>query len=65
MKDKLRPCPFCGGNDYHIEHRDLVPFNDVRDNAFKIVCDNCGASGPVVKREELLATWNAARRRKV
>ena len=52
-----RPCPFCGGNDYHVEYCD-------RTDRHHIVCENCGVEGPIVKRDELLSTWNMAKRRK-
>lgn len=47
----LLPCPFCGGNDYHVEYSD-------RSDLYHIICDNCGASGPTCKREELQKRWN-------
>lgn len=51
----LLPCPFCGGRDYHVEYHGQTITDGQH---YFIVCDNCGASGPTCKREELQKRWN-------
>lgn len=50
---KLKPCPFCGGNNVNI-----VPFGFTKVTQF-IECDDCGASvRPCIDESEVIAAWN-------
>ncbi len=50
--ERLKPCPFCGGQDPV-----LVPVGK-RGNAH-VVCTACGSGGPVLQAEEAAGLWNA------
>ena len=60
MSDKLKPCPFCGGNA-HIE--DISEPDDM-DAIWMIVCKKCGGSasfgmdGCDATKDEAIAAWN-------
>ena len=55
MSDKLKPCPFCGGNA-HIE--------DIMNATWMIVCNECGGSvsfgldGCDATKDEAITAWN-------
>lgn len=50
MKEKLKPCPFCGGKPY-VE-------KDTEDN-MTVDCQECFASGPFsYTEEEAIKAWN-------
>jgi Lar family restriction alleviation protein len=57
MSDELKPCPFCGNNDY------MTVEGTVSSNNFQVVCSwlsgGCGASGGVRRTQaEAIAAWN-------
>ena len=60
MSDKLKPCPFCGGN------ADIEDISEPEDmNAiWMIVCKKCGGSasfgmgGRDATKDEAISTWN-------
>lgn len=50
-KEKLLPCPFCGGN--------RLTMNDSGYDDWFLVCDDCGADGPTaVTRYNAKYLWN-------
>lgn len=54
---KLMPCPFCGESDQDtllIEHM----VGTVRRPAYRVVCDNCGASTGYSDRGDHVKEWN-------
>ena len=56
MKDKLKPCPFCGGKAKVIEEYDCM----IGKNAYFIECCNCRATfynGNANKNKEI-EKWN-------
>lgn len=51
-KTKLKPCPFCGGNDHYLYPEDC-------DRAVWWVCRGCGIEGPIgTTRLEATKRWN-------
>lgn len=49
----LKPCPFCGEVDY------LEKTSDLKSWGAWIVCESCGAGGPVEDTQiESLQRWN-------
>lgn len=55
QKGPLKPCPFCGGTDLHVE-TDSSP-----DCTLQVICDNleCEAQGPnVLGQENCEKAWN-------
>lgn len=52
MADKLKPCPFCGGNA--VETR-----TDDNGTSWYIFCNDCGLSaGYSMTEEDLIGAWN-------
>lgn len=50
MSDKLKSCPFCGGEAEVVE----TLFYD-----YKVACEKCGASTPLCDSEEMaVEAWN-------
>ncbi|MDL9982959.1 Lar family restriction alleviation protein [Providencia rettgeri] len=53
--DKLRQCPFCGGEDLTIESHSYRTW-------FYVRCHSCGLKGPEVNdKETALTVWNSMR----
>ena len=53
---ELRPCPFCGvARNLMVEH---MPGTILRP-AYRVLCDNCGASTGYTDRGDHIAAWNA------
>ncbi|MCK1144552.1 Lar family restriction alleviation protein [Providencia stuartii] len=53
--DKLRQCPFCGGEDLTIESHSYRTW-------FYVRCHLCGLKGPEVNdKETALTVWNSMR----
>ena len=61
MTEKLKPCPFCGGEKLIIDDgpcEDGVPCNWGRKEFF-VYCSTCGgASGCKFTKEEAAEAWN-------
>lgn len=52
MSEKLKPCPFCGGNK--VETR-----TDDEGISWYIFCNNCGAMcGYALSEDEVVKAWN-------
>ena len=51
MKEKLKPCPFCGASGETILKQDLY-------KPYYVICRNCGARIEVRKKEEVVREWN-------
>ena len=62
MNEKLRPCPFCGGEAYMIEvephtHKIAIWVPDSVGECF-IECTNCTCAMSANTKEEAVAAWN-------
>lgn len=59
-KEKLLPCPFCGGADIRIDcHRNRGTGEYEGQHVYSMCCYNCGATFPNRYRRELLVEcWN-------
>ena len=68
---KLKPCPFCGGENIHT--RTLPAFFKQNGRGVAVVCFDCYARGPYVRydkygktshcaeaKQEAVAAWNKA-----
>lgn len=50
-EDRLRPCPFCGGDDELALSEPPLPWF--------VICGACGVEGPYAdKRKHAIAAWN-------
>ncbi|MCB6992419.1 Lar family restriction alleviation protein [bacterium 210820-DFI.6.37] len=68
MTDKLKPCPFCGGEELSIESckslEECEEFEGCNDDGYvAVVCDmtagGCGSSSGYYKtKQEAIAAWN-------
>lgn len=60
MKDKLKPCPFCGGEVKLIKYTIMNFF--FHEDAYYIKCDKCeaqiGWNGKRFKKNKLIESWN-------
>lgn len=57
MADELKPCPLCGESDQEvllIQHLE----GTIKRPAYRVCCDNCGASSPYDDRGNHIAIWN-------
>ena len=53
--DKLKPCPFCGGQPYIVSWRD----EKERKNPTSIKCEECGAKTDIYDRiKDAKSAWN-------
>ena len=62
MSDKLKPCPFCGGEAYIIEvephtHKIAIWVPDSVGECF-IECTNCTRAMSANTKDEAIAAWN-------
>ena len=51
MTDKLKPCPFCGGEAFEYYSGSQLEFCEV-------VCKECGCRSKRKTEEEAIASWN-------
>ena len=57
--DKIKPCPFCGGNARISSDTEATKDSQGRLWAFTVVCDKCCASsGLTFKPERAVEAWN-------
>lgn len=57
MKDKTKPCPFCGSN--HNFCRFYTTYTEGTIDHYYIICGNCGARiGDCKNEEEAIKTWD-------
>lgn len=57
--EKLKECPFCGGNASHVYDTEAAEDTMHRKWAYTIVCDRCAAStGLCFSREQAIKAWN-------
>ena len=54
MTDKLKPCPFCGGEAFEYYSGSQLEFCEV-------VCKECGCRSKRKTEEEAIASWNNRR----
>lgn len=54
---KLKPCPFCEENDQEMLLIEQLGGTIIHP-AFRVVCDNCGASTCYTDRGDHIAAWN-------
>ena len=55
MADKLKPCPFCGGDNTDIISADIIAGTQY----WRIHCYGCGCTQtPVSDKEEAIEKWN-------
>lgn len=55
MSDQaLYPCPFCGQQDARVEHME----GTILHPAYRVYCDNCGASNGWTDKGDHAEKWN-------
>lgn len=54
MSEVLKPCPFCGSTDLHIEHME----GTVLHPAYAVICGYCSAQSNYVDRGAHVEVWN-------
>ena len=52
MSEKLKPCPFCGGEVKEFTGEDAAPYR------WTVECDNCGAHVGSYTRHNARVKWN-------
>ena len=51
MSDKLKPCPFCGGEPYIKQYKDFY--------LYKVICENCYIeTGGWREKRNAVKAWN-------
>ena len=57
MNNKLKPCPFCGGEAKYITY---YPFDGYQRESptYIIKCEECGAEVNDNKKESVIELWN-------
>ena len=61
MKDKLKPCPFCGGKAKLAKQTVSMWF--LQFDSYYVVCDNCGARSRIAvevaeEKDKAIEAWN-------
>lgn len=55
---ELKPCPFCGGHEYHKAYPDRYHLPEICEY-HTVACTNCGATcGAFPNKEEAIEAWN-------
>lgn len=55
---ELKPCPFCGCNDYSV-HLQRCYYTNEDYNRWKVMCEDCGAEvSEFVTPERAIEAWN-------
>ena len=59
MSDKLKPCPFCGGEDIGIRTRYIKETDGFMDEEeTRCGCESCNAGVTEETRAEAIEAWN-------
>jgi Lar family restriction alleviation protein len=53
VNHERKQCPFCGGKSLYVNDAGFI------NTGFSVICENCGATGPIEENEEMaLKAWN-------
>lgn len=53
MNNERKHCPFCSGKSLYVNDAGFI------NTGFSVICENCGATGPIEENEEMaLKAWN-------
>jgi Lar family restriction alleviation protein len=56
VKNERKPCPFCSSTKLFVNDAGFINFH------FSVICDDCGATGPLEANEiEAWKSWNRER----